>query len=316
MKAKYHAKPLVVPHVFVGVVAIALSTGLQVMGFSSIESGFRAPNSFLKIVHEQGDETSLNWTFPASKVSRLIIKNASGDIVLRKSESDEVRITATKYDGSQEDLDKVKVDLQQKDEELVIDVEYWAKISPVSVKFSIEAPFGLSIELDSGSGNVTVEGYSGTVKVDTGSGNIVLRDVDGEVHADTGSGDIEVTYTRPLSQTNNPVLLSEVLDKWSYSIIRDETKDLTINKLSQPKLSGSGQQIFSSGSGNITLNLASHLKVDVFAETLSQKFRSDFNEMQDVRDGVRYVGHINGGGPLVILTTGSGGISVKRLTKQ
>jgi hypothetical protein len=63
----------------------------------------------------------------------------------------------------------------------------------------------------------------------------------------------------------------------------------------------------------ITLELPQDLQVDIFAQLFSRKFKSGFNQLKSSADKVRYAGHINGGGPLIILTNASGAIHVEKL---
>ncbi len=88
--------------------------------------------------------------------------------------------------------------------------------------------------------------------------------------------------------------------------------DGTHNSFSPP-LPGNGQRIFENSSGTITLQLPHELAVDVFAQLFSGNFKSEFDQLQGSADNVRHTGHINGGGPLIILTNASGAIDIQKL---
>ncbi|MCH8895599.1 MAG: DUF4097 family beta strand repeat protein [Proteobacteria bacterium] len=60
-----------------------------------------------------------------------------------------------------------------------------------SGEISIEKSQG-SLRADTGSGRVTVVAYTGDILADTGSGSVTVTDVDGNVNADTGSGSVEL----------------------------------------------------------------------------------------------------------------------------
>jgi len=174
-----------------------------------------------------------------------------------------------------------------------------------------------------------IESYQGTLKVSTSSGALIMHNVNGEIQADTDNGDIEarnvdgnvnvssssgnilVSYSAPLQRANNPVLLADVLEMWAYSLTTAGTQSS-----SSPKLPGNGQRIFENSSGTITLRITDGLQVDVFAQLFSGNFNSEFDQLQGSADKVRYIGHINGGGPLIILTNASGAINVERLPIQ
>ncbi len=260
----------------------------------------------------RGKALSSEWAFPAGKLSGLEIANASGSLRVRTSSTGDVRIRATKYDGDAADLEQVEIKVEQQGEKVVGKVDYRANISPVSVDFHLDVPPGVTLRLNSASGKVILEDYDGTASIETGSGDIMVRDCEGEIEADTGSGDITIIYSQSLPEGDSTGLLAQIEEKWSYSRSHNRLGG-NINRVSHPKLTGSGQRLFHSGSGNINLQLASQVSAAVFVETLSEKFRSDFSEIRPLRDGVRYSGQINGGGALIILTTGSGRVSLKRL---
>ena len=50
-----------------------------------------------------------------------------------------------------------------------------------------------NLTLDTGSGNVKLDGVAGTLVVDTGSGDVHLRQIAGDTDVDTGSGDVTIT---------------------------------------------------------------------------------------------------------------------------
>ena len=60
-----------------------------------------------------------------------------------------------------------------------------------SGEISIEKSQG-SLRADTGSGRVTVVAYTGDILANTGSGSVTVTDVDGDVNADTGSGSVEL----------------------------------------------------------------------------------------------------------------------------
>ena len=60
--------------------------------------------------------------------------------------------------------------------------------------------------------------------------------------------------------------------------------------------------------------LRSCQQVDIFAQLFSGDFQSDFGELEGSADSVRHTGHLNGGGPLIILTNASGAIRLERMS--
>src|SRR5215212_5928018 len=261
------------------------------------------------------------WTFPASEVKSISLTNEAGDIVVRQTIGSDIQITATKSARRPQDLEGVNVEFQQVDDGISGTVNYLPGSWSVSIAFEIQVPPNVSIQIESASGDIQVENYQGTlnlstlsgtlilhnvngdIQAETANGNIDAQDVDGNVDVSSSSGDILVSYSAPPQFMNDPVLLTDVLETWTYSLEPNGTQ----NSFS-PKLPGNGQRIFENSSGAITLQFPHDLGVDIFAQLFSGSFRSEFDQLQGSADNVRHTGHINGGGPLIILTNASGAI--------
>lgn len=267
-----------------------------------------------------------SWTFPASEVQSVTLTNDAGDIAVRQTTGSDILITSTKSARSVDDLEAVNVEVEQIGDGIFGTLNYPTGSWSVSVAFEIRVPPNVSVQIESASGNIMIENYRGTLSASTASGtltlhnvsgeiqaytssgNIEARDVDGNANVSSASGDILVTYSTAPQQVNNPVLLADVLETWTYSLEPDGTQNSW-----SPKLPGNGQRIFDNSSGSITLQLPHDLGVDIFAQLFSENFKSEFDQLQGSADKVRYTGHINGGGPLIILTNASGAIDVEEL---
>jgi DUF4097 and DUF4098 domain-containing protein YvlB len=277
---------------------------------------------------EQSSEVS-DWIFPKDNVKSVAITNDAGDINVRPTEGSDILITATKSASAPDELNKVDIEVKQTGDVVAATLDYLPGQSSVAVDFDIQVPTGLSIQIESASGNITITNYQGALDISTFSGKIILQDVKGEIRASTANGDIETynvdgnfhisssngnivaTYDAALQQVENPVLLSDVQTLWTYKITA--TGGQQVQDISSPKLPGNGQRIFENSSGAITLRLAPDLQADIFAQLFSENFKSDIGDMQASADKVRYVGRLNGGGPLIILTNASGAIRVEAI---
>jgi hypothetical protein len=157
----------------------------------------------------------------------------------------------------------------------------------ISISYEIETPPASKLRARTGSGKQAIEGISGPVEVQTGSGGIRIADVGDEVRAGTGSGSIELDRIKGRVEANTG----------SGSIRASET---------------AGQVTARTGSGGVNIQLPAAGGFDLHARTGSggvtvnppitmENFSGD---RHDVR------GKIRGGGPLLELSTGSGGVRV------
>jgi hypothetical protein len=213
-------------------------------------------------------------------------------MLLRRSEGAEVRVTAIKHNASQHDLDKVLVDLQRQDDRLVGKVHYLAEFSSVAVNFVVDLPPGIAVELESSSGNITLE------------------NVDGEVHADTGSGYIRAVYTQPLRQIGSDADLSK--HNGMYRVTRNSHGGNIIIRRRDGEGAHSSPRTLTTGSGNITLRLSDRVRADVLIESLSSPFEATSPDVEELGAG-RFLKRVNGGGPLIEVSTGSGKFAVNRI---
>lgn len=62
----------------------------------------------------------------------------------------------------------------------------------VWIDYQIEVPPRTEAQVESGSGDIVIQGISGPVRAHTGSGDAVLERIAGEAEVKTGSGDVEV----------------------------------------------------------------------------------------------------------------------------
>lgn len=148
------------------------------------------------------------------------------------------------------------------------------------------------LEIDTGSGSTTLEGLRMTsVIVDAGSGAVDARDVQAErFSVDVGSGSVraEALATDDL-----------MIDTGSGGVRLDLSK--------VPRRSG-----IDTGSGSVTLGLPEGAAADLDIDTGSGGISSDFPVTADSFQRRELRGRIGGGGPLIKVSTGSGGVRLQK----
>ncbi|WP_020541794.1 DUF4097 family beta strand repeat-containing protein [Nonomuraea coxensis] len=132
------------------------------------------------------------------KVTELRLDNGSGDAVITESGGTSVRVTETlRWRGDSKPKPEHKVEGGA----LALSYTCPSNLGSCGVDYKIEIPKGLAVDLDSGSGDITLRALSGDVKVHVGSGDVDAADLTGKtVVADAGSGNVELKYaTAPTS---------------------------------------------------------------------------------------------------------------------
>lgn len=178
-------------------------------------------------------------------------------------------------------------------------------IHNVGIDYDITTPRGTQLEASSGSGDLRLTDTGGPLKANTGSGSIQASGATGIVDLGTGSGDIRADLHAAddvKAHTGSGSIHLQGVDGSLYA--HTGSGDIEIG--GQPT---SGWKL-ETGSGTVTLNTgSSHFALD--ASTGSGSVHSDPPlTTHGSLDRHHVQGDINGGGPTVRVSTGSGDIRV------
>ncbi|MFI7634382.1 DUF4097 family beta strand repeat-containing protein [Nonomuraea sp. NPDC049400] len=126
------------------------------------------------------------------KVTKLQVKSGSGDTVVTETDGNAVRVTETLNWRSD---DKPKTEHKVEGEALHLTYDCPSDWGSCSVDYKIEIPKGLAVDLDAGSGNITLRSLTGRLDAHLGSGDLDATGLAGkQVVAEAGSGRIELKY--------------------------------------------------------------------------------------------------------------------------
>ena len=175
----------------------------------------------------------------------------------------------------------------------------------ISIDYDIQAPADAYLEASSGSGEINDDGIGENAKLSTGSGSIHATGLHGGFKVDTGSGDIFAEQTGEgdvkASTGSGRIELREIhgglhagTGSGDIKITGSPTTDWRLE-------TGSGTIEFTPGNTGFTLD----------ASTGSGTVHTDHEmQVQGSFDRHHIVGKINGGGPTVRITTGSGDVRI------
>lgn len=122
----------------------------------------------------------------------LEIDNFAGDVTVRAGESGQIRVIVEKKAASSEGLDRIRVDLEERDNGLRIRTSRSStRIATESVDIEVFVPDDARLTLDTGAGNVQVEGVQGEIWAHTGAGNVEVWGATGPITLETGAGNID-----------------------------------------------------------------------------------------------------------------------------
>jgi hypothetical protein len=178
-------------------------------------------------------------------------------------------------------------------------------IHNVGIDYDITTPRGTQLEANSGSGDLRITDTGGPLKAGTGSGSIQASGATGIVDLGTGSGDIRADLHAAddvKAHTGSGSIHLQGVDGSLYA----HTGSGDVEVGGEPT---SGWKV-ETGSGSVTLNTgAAHFTLD--ASTGSGSVHSDPPlTTHGSLDRHHVQGDINGGGPTVRVSTGSGDVKV------
>jgi hypothetical protein len=176
----------------------------------------------------------------------------------------------------------------------------------VSIDYEVQAPAGTYLEAGSGSGDVTDDGVGVNARLNTGSGSIHATGLKESFSVGTGSGDIYAEQVGSGDVVAHTGSGSIELKNVSGGVKADTGSG-------DVKLSGSPKSDWRvrTGSGSVELWAAERAAFTLDASTGSGDVKTD-REMvvQGSIEKHHVSGKINGGGPIVRVSTGSGDIRV------
>jgi len=176
----------------------------------------------------------------------------------------------------------------------------------VGISYEITLPAESRVRANTGSGDIDLSGIRGSAGANTGSGNITIAQSSGEVRATTGSGNIRLDLAggdvRASTGSGNIHAFGLT------GALRASTGSGNIT--AEGKLGNAWD--LETGSGNVTARLAADAGFEVDAHTGSGGIRT--NHPITIlgtfgKDTLR--GTVRGGGPRLLIRTGSGGIRIE-----
>ena len=161
------------------------------------------------------------------------------------------------------------------------------------VRIEVQVPPDTTLDLHSGDGHIRVDGTAGQARFDTGDGHIEVRNFNGALNAHTGDGSITVDG-----------VLSDVSLRTGDGHI-----DLTV----RPGSKMSTGWVIHTSDGRVQARLPQDLAAELYAHTGDGHIQLDMPvTVNGAIERSRIRGTLNGGGPLLEITTGDGSIHISR----
>jgi hypothetical protein len=275
----------------------------------------------------RSDQT-FTWQGPLPAQARLSVRNFNGPIDVRRASGTNVELRAEKRLGRGGEVTDVAFDVRTASNgDITICSAFRGRSGcgsernwddgdsddrgHVTVSMTILVPPGASVKVATGNGAISIERVSGEVQASTGNGRVHVAGTEGTVRVSTGNGAVDVRDARApvqVSTGNGDVMVATAAGPVDA---RSGNGDIDV-RISA--LRAQDAMRFSTGSGSVHLTLPANYNGELDASTGNGEVRSDFAvKVTSGRvDRRRIRGTIGSGGPLLRLSTGNGGLEVRK----
>ena len=219
-------------------------------------------------------------------IKKIRVTTASGSCVLKKSPNSTVTL---KLQYTYDD-DDYTPSINQEGDELVVKEKFHTNNADGSADWTLTIPDNISVKFVTGSGNIEASAMSLDLNATTGSGDYTLSGITGEAKCTTGSGDVELeNVSASIDATSGSGNFSITKSKGKINVTSGSGK-LKISEsvagiqattgsgsISATSLSTDGECSFTTGSGNVEVQLASSPKHELSMTSGSGNAVLNFN---------------------------------------
>ncbi len=177
----------------------------------------------------------------------------------------------------------------------------------ITIDYEVTAPKSSALNLRTGSGDIEVDNLGRFLKAETGSGAVRAHGIAGPADLHTGSGDIELQQQPPSGEVHASTGSGSIRINGLNGGLTAKTGSGDI----EANGSLTGAASLQSGSGSIRLHIGREARFALDASTGSGTIRvSQPGAPQSNEEKHHLSASINGGGPSLKATTGSGDIEI------
>lgn len=261
---------------------------------------------------------------------RVMLETFNGSVEVIGWDKDEVDITGTKNAAREEVMRDIKIDVDAQDEVVRI-----RAIRPVErncncgAKFVLKVPRKVILDnIQTSNGSVRLESITGNARVKTSNGSVRVWGVDGNLEAATSNASIELGKFQgaaDLRTSNGRIKADGVRGAFaahtSNSSIDADLSDLepgrqVVLESSNGSISVAldalrGNEIRATTSNSsINVRVPGDIHADLRASTSNGSITSDIEMTTNQFSKTRVNGKLNGGGPLMELSTSNGSVRI------
>ena len=272
-------------------------------------------------------------THPLKAGGTLEVHTRNGGVEILGWEKDFVEITGTKYGRSPEELNRIDVQINAREDAISVKTVFPGPVRGASgARFVIRAPTHARVtlvdtsngairvedlaeagKLDTSNGSITVNRSRGPLTADTSNGAIRVAQTPGDLKLDTSNGRIEADDVRGAvtADTSNGSIRVTVVDPPPGASLRFDTSNGSIEVTLQSLRDN--PVLLDSSNGSITLRLPEAINAELHASTSNGSIQTDYpvSTVGEIKKS-ELRGRLGTGGQLLRVSTSNSNIRILR----
>ena len=270
------------------------------------------------VVDSQGHIARDEKRFTVSAMPDVHLTTFDGAIEIRSGSDGEVLVEIEKRGPSEEEINKLKIDVKQDGNRIDVEVKKpateivfgFGHMTPTA-KLIVTMPKSGNVVARSGDGSIRIERVNGHLDLHTGDGSVKGNSIGGDVTVETGDGSVAldgITGRLDLQTSDGSVTVAG-----SPDVARVHTGDGSITFRAEAGVAMKDDWSFTTGDGSVSIYLPADFSAELDASTGDGSVHSELNVAggSDDREHRSLRGHLGQGGKLLKVRTGDGSIRLR-----
>ncbi|TRX55857.1 DUF4097 family beta strand repeat-containing protein [Thalassomonas sp. M1454] len=147
-------------------------------------------------------ESTIEKTFELTAQGQLVLENVNGDVNIESWQQNSIKVTAELQAKTQEDLDRIEVNMKQSGNRVSVETDYsegrsgWSNNgSSGSVDYTVMVPANIDLrDIELVNGSLNIENVSGELNADVVNGSVEATGLAADVEVDSVNGAVELSF--------------------------------------------------------------------------------------------------------------------------
>jgi DUF4097 and DUF4098 domain-containing protein YvlB len=253
-------------------------------------------------------QADFHYNFDLQPGGRLNIENINGPVEIEGWDQNKVEITGVKNAATHEALDRLRIDIHNSPSSIDIRTVRASGTRNVGARYTLRVPRSAVLDrIVTSNGSLHIRDMDGGGSLKTSNGSIRAEDIRGAIDAETSNSSVELQNIAGdvKARTSNGRIRAERISGECEAHTSNSSIAVEFDHAPKSRVRAE------TSNGGITVRLPGNTAARIEADTSNGSVTTDFEADRGSR-GNHLETTINGGGPLIELTTRNGSISILR----